>query len=48
MFINSCFVHCQTWMAETWHSAKSPRINRVGKFLLSEMYCGDGSGFLVY
>ncbi|GMY14549.1 pectin acetylesterase 5-like [Fagus crenata] len=28
MFINSCFVHCQTWMAETWHSAKSPRINK--------------------
>uniref|UniRef100_A0A2N9I1B5 Pectin acetylesterase n=1 Tax=Fagus sylvatica TaxID=28930 RepID=A0A2N9I1B5_FAGSY len=28
MFINSCFVHCQTWMAETWHSAKSPRLNK--------------------
>ncbi|KAL2509521.1 Pectin acetylesterase 5 [Forsythia ovata] len=27
MFINSCFVHCQTWMAETWHSPSSPRIN---------------------
>ncbi|KAE8661093.1 hypothetical protein F3Y22_tig00116939pilonHSYRG00213 [Hibiscus syriacus] len=27
MFINSCFVHCQTWMAETWHSPNSPRIN---------------------
>ncbi|KAL5549966.1 hypothetical protein UlMin_000142 [Ulmus minor] len=27
MFINSCFIHCQTWMAETWHSPKSPRIN---------------------
>ncbi|KAL4605086.1 hypothetical protein ACB092_09G003300 [Castanea dentata] len=27
MFINSCFIHCQTWMAEIWHSAKSPRIN---------------------
>ncbi|KAG4152423.1 hypothetical protein ERO13_D04G121200v2 [Gossypium hirsutum] len=27
MFINSCFVHCQTWMAETWHSSNSPRIN---------------------
>lgn len=49
MFINSCFIHCQTWAAEIWHSAKSPRINdRVGKFLLSEMCCGDGSGFLVY
>ncbi|KAK6290450.1 hypothetical protein POUND7_001991 [Theobroma cacao] len=24
MFINSCFIHCQTLMAETWHS---PRIN---------------------
>ncbi|XP_031252579.1 pectin acetylesterase 5-like, partial [Pistacia vera] len=27
MFINSCFIHCQTWMAETWHSPNSPRIN---------------------
>ncbi|KAL2229474.1 UNVERIFIED_CONTAM: Pectin acetylesterase 5 [Sesamum indicum] len=27
MFINSCFVHCQTWAAETWHSPTSPRIN---------------------
>ncbi|XP_044495560.1 pectin acetylesterase 5-like isoform X2 [Mangifera indica] len=27
MFINSCFIHCQTWIAETWHSPSSPRIN---------------------
>ncbi|KAL3839530.1 hypothetical protein ACJIZ3_024121 [Penstemon smallii] len=27
VFINSCFVHCQTWAAETWHSPTSPRIN---------------------
>nr|DAD25846.1 TPA_asm: hypothetical protein HUJ06_027314 [Nelumbo nucifera] len=27
MFINSCFAHCQTWMASTWHSPSSPRIN---------------------
>ncbi|KAJ6747111.1 PECTIN ACETYLESTERASE 4 [Salix koriyanagi] len=27
LFINSCFSHCQTWMAETWHSSTSPRIN---------------------
>ncbi|KAF7825675.1 pectin acetylesterase 5-like isoform X1 [Senna tora] len=27
LFINSCFIHCQTWMAETWHSANSPKIN---------------------
>ncbi|XP_059647036.1 pectin acetylesterase 5-like [Cornus florida] len=27
MFINSCFIHCQTWTAETWHSPISPRIN---------------------
>ncbi|KAL8504671.1 hypothetical protein ACS0TY_016016 [Phlomoides rotata] len=27
MFINSCFVHCQTWGADTWHSPTSPRIN---------------------
>ncbi|KAI7997710.1 Pectin acetylesterase 5 [Camellia lanceoleosa] len=28
MFINSCYVHCQTWMTETWHSSNSPRINK--------------------
>ncbi|XP_024031225.1 pectin acetylesterase 5 [Morus notabilis] len=28
MFINSCFAHCQTWMAETWHSLNSPQINK--------------------
>ncbi|KAA8518901.1 hypothetical protein F0562_016325 [Nyssa sinensis] len=28
MFINSCFIHCQTWMTETWHSSNSPRINK--------------------
>ncbi|KAG6769469.1 hypothetical protein POTOM_025106 [Populus tomentosa] len=27
LFINSCFIHCQTWMAETWHSSTSPRMN---------------------
>ncbi|XVF55287.1 hypothetical protein PTKIN_Ptkin06aG0024800 [Pterospermum kingtungense] len=27
IFINSCFIHCQTWMTETWHSPNSPRIN---------------------
>ncbi|KAH9735897.1 Pectin acetylesterase 5 [Citrus sinensis] len=27
MFVNSCYIHCQTWMAETWHSPSSPRIN---------------------
>ncbi|KAL3623082.1 hypothetical protein CASFOL_031898 [Castilleja foliolosa] len=27
VYINSCFVHCQTWAAETWHSPTSPRIN---------------------
>ncbi|KAF3449196.1 hypothetical protein FNV43_RR09924 [Rhamnella rubrinervis] len=27
MFINSCFSHCQTWMAETWHSPNAPRID---------------------
>lgn len=26
MFISSCFIHCQTWVAETWHSPNSPRI----------------------
>ncbi|KAK9289884.1 hypothetical protein L1049_008045 [Liquidambar formosana] len=26
MFINSCFIHCQTWVAETWHLRSSPRI----------------------
>ncbi|XAR68949.1 hypothetical protein NMG60_11000373 [Bertholletia excelsa] len=28
MFINSCFIHCQTWMGDTWHSSNSPRINK--------------------
>ncbi|KAF8396771.1 hypothetical protein HHK36_018403 [Tetracentron sinense] len=28
MFINSCFVHCQTWIADTWHSPNSPRIKK--------------------
>ncbi|KAH0721632.1 hypothetical protein KY284_006662 [Solanum tuberosum] len=27
MFINSCFIHCQTWVTETWHSPRSPKIN---------------------
>ncbi|KAL7133833.1 hypothetical protein ABFS83_12G166700 [Erythranthe nasuta] len=27
LFVNSCFVHCQTWAAGTWHSPTSPRIN---------------------
>ncbi|OAY41310.1 pectin acetylesterase 5 isoform X1 [Manihot esculenta] len=27
MFINSCFIHCQTWVADTWHSHTSPKIN---------------------
>ncbi|KAK7255842.1 hypothetical protein RIF29_29265 [Crotalaria pallida] len=27
MFIDSCFIHCQTWMGETWHSPNSPKIN---------------------
>ncbi|KAM1949198.1 hypothetical protein ACFX15_009278 [Malus domestica] len=27
MFINSCYIHCQTDITETWHSPTSPRIN---------------------
>uniref|UniRef100_A0A7N0T5J2 Pectin acetylesterase n=1 Tax=Kalanchoe fedtschenkoi TaxID=63787 RepID=A0A7N0T5J2_KALFE len=27
MFVNSCYIHCQTWMGETWHSPSSPRID---------------------
>ncbi|XP_058215159.1 pectin acetylesterase 5-like isoform X2 [Rhododendron vialii] len=27
VFIDSCFVHCQTWVSVTWHSRNSPRIN---------------------
>lgn len=27
MFIDSCFVHCQTEMEVTWHSPNSPKIN---------------------
>ncbi|EXC30994.1 hypothetical protein L484_021294 [Morus notabilis] len=35
MFINSCFAHCQTWMAETWHSLNSPQINKKARRVLS-------------
>ncbi|KAG1371695.1 putative Pectin acetylesterase [Cocos nucifera] len=27
MFINSCFIHCQTMNGITWHSPNSPKIN---------------------
>ncbi|EPS69740.1 hypothetical protein M569_05022, partial [Genlisea aurea] len=27
VFVNSCFLHCQTLASETWHSPTSPRIN---------------------
>ncbi|KAK7339633.1 hypothetical protein VNO77_20311 [Canavalia gladiata] len=27
MFIDSCFIHCQTEMGVTWHSPNSPKIN---------------------
>ncbi|KAL5716675.1 [Wnt protein] O-palmitoleoyl-L-serine hydrolase [Ranunculus cassubicifolius] len=27
VYINSCFIHCQTWMSSTWHSPNSPRVN---------------------
>ncbi|XP_076958017.1 pectin acetylesterase 5-like isoform X2 [Bidens hawaiensis] len=27
MFINSCYVHCQTWMSVTWHGPNSPKID---------------------
>lgn len=38
IFIDSCFVHCQTWMDHTWHSPQSPRINnKVSK--VSECDC---------
>lgn len=26
MFVNSCFIHCQTWRGETWYSPNSPKI----------------------
>lgn len=29
IFINSCYIHCQTWSGETWHSLNSPRINNM-------------------
>lgn len=39
VFINSCFIHCQTWMAETWHGPNSPKINnKVSKVLLSTLW----------
>ncbi|KAG9445132.1 hypothetical protein H6P81_016472 [Aristolochia fimbriata] len=27
MFINSCFIHCQTWISNTWHAPNSPTLN---------------------
>ncbi|KAL5973302.1 hypothetical protein ACLOJK_029952 [Asimina triloba] len=35
MFINSCYIHCQTWMVGTWHSLSSPRINNKVVMLLT-------------
>ncbi|XVE76363.1 hypothetical protein DITRI_Ditri12bG0166300 [Diplodiscus trichospermus] len=34
MFINSCFIHCQTLMTETWHSPNSPRINNKSQWVI--------------
>ncbi|CAK9184204.1 unnamed protein product [Ilex paraguariensis] len=41
MFVNSCFVHCQTWMAETWHSPSSPRINSKVSFVNYPVACSS-------
>ncbi|KAM7264450.1 hypothetical protein ACFE04_002133 [Oxalis oulophora] len=27
LFVNSCFIHCQTWISLTWHSPTSPKVN---------------------
>lgn len=42
MFINSCFIHCQTLMAETWHSPNAPKIDdKVRKVFSSDLHCGN-------
>lgn len=38
MFIDSCFVHCQTWMSVTWHS---PRINNRVRFFMDSFISSD-------
>lgn len=41
MFINSCFVHCQTMSNITWHSPNSPRIkNKTIAEAVGEWYFG--------
>ncbi|KAK1392577.1 Pectin acetylesterase [Heracleum sosnowskyi] len=42
VFINSCFIHCQTLMAETWHGPASPKINnKTIAESVGEWYFGD-------
>ncbi|KAL0426321.1 UNVERIFIED_CONTAM: actin [Sesamum latifolium] len=44
VFINSCFVHCQTWAAETWHSPASPRINNKTSLLYVKQTVAESVG----
>ncbi|RZB52539.1 Pectin acetylesterase 5 isoform B [Glycine soja] len=39
MFIDSCFVHCQTEMEVTWHSPNSPKINDKVTIVLALHIC---------
>lgn len=32
MFINSCYIHCQSEMQETWHGAHSPVLDSTVSF----------------
>ncbi|KAE9462537.1 hypothetical protein C3L33_05552, partial [Rhododendron williamsianum] len=41
VFIDSCFVHCQTWMSVTWHSPNSPRINYRVRFFMDSFISSD-------
>lgn len=47
MFINSCFIHCQTWM-ETWHGPNSPKVNnKTIAETVGEWYFNKGQPKLV-
>ncbi|KAK6943664.1 Pectinacetylesterase/NOTUM [Dillenia turbinata] len=49
MFINSCFAHCQTWLADTWHSQSSPKIqNKIIAESVGDWYFSRNAVKLMY
>lgn len=47
LFINSCFIHCQTWFGETWHSPSSPRINNKVSEAIALFICSRAPQFVI-